>query len=85
MDDLFQQMANISKAHGYDILAEQVKELKTENEALKAQLDSFYMDICRAYNAGKKNAILCMAEGDDKFIASHDYFLKEFPNHPKPY
>jgi len=28
MDSLFEQMANISKAHGYDILAKQVGELK---------------------------------------------------------
>lgn len=28
MDNLFEQMANISKANGYDILAVHVKELK---------------------------------------------------------
>ncbi len=28
MDNLFEQFANISKAHAYDILADQVKELK---------------------------------------------------------
>lgn len=28
MNDLFEQMANISKAHGYDILSQQVKDLK---------------------------------------------------------
>lgn len=28
MDNLFEQIANISKAHGYDILVNQVKELK---------------------------------------------------------
>lgn len=27
--DLFNQLANITKAHGYDILSEQVKELKS--------------------------------------------------------
>lgn len=32
MDNLFNQMANISKAHGYNILADQVKDLK---EALR--------------------------------------------------
>lgn len=36
MDNLFEQMANITKEHGYDILADQVKELKEENEKLKA-------------------------------------------------
>lgn len=28
MDNLFEQMANISKAHGFDILAKHVEELK---------------------------------------------------------
>lgn len=28
MDNLFEQMVNINKAHGYDILAKQVDELK---------------------------------------------------------
>lgn len=28
MDNLFEHMANISKAHGYDILVDHVKELK---------------------------------------------------------
>lgn len=28
MENLFEQMANISKAHAYDIVVEQVKELK---------------------------------------------------------
>lgn len=28
MENLFEQMANISKAHGYDILSKQVGELK---------------------------------------------------------
>lgn len=28
MDSIFEQMANISKAHGYDILTGQVRELK---------------------------------------------------------
>ena len=35
MDGLFEQMANISKAHAYDIVSKQVQELKAENEALR--------------------------------------------------
>lgn len=35
MENLFEQVANISKAGAYDILVEQVKELKEENEKLK--------------------------------------------------
>jgi uncharacterized membrane protein YgaE (UPF0421/DUF939 family) len=34
-DQLFEGIINISKAHAYDILVEQVKELKEENERLK--------------------------------------------------
>ena len=36
--NLFEQAANISKAHAYDILVEQVGELKEENERLKEAL-----------------------------------------------
>lgn len=36
--NLFEEAANISKAHGYDILAKQVVELKEENERLKEAL-----------------------------------------------
>jgi len=38
MDNLFEQMANITKAHGYDILSKQVGELKSERDALEAQV-----------------------------------------------
>jgi len=41
MDNLFEQMANISKAHGYDILVEQVKELKEENKRMAEALKPF--------------------------------------------
>lgn len=34
--NIFEQAAQICKAHGYDILAEQVGELKAENEKLKS-------------------------------------------------
>ncbi len=46
MDNLFEQMANISKAGAYDILVEQVGELKKENtklrEALKTLVENKY-------------------------------------------
>lgn len=38
MDNLFEQMAQITKAHAYDIVSEQVKELQHENAILKIQL-----------------------------------------------
>ncbi len=38
MDNLFEQMANISKAGAYDILVEQVGELKKENAKLREVL-----------------------------------------------
>lgn len=40
-DSLFEQMTNISKAHGYDILADQVEELKEKNERLKERVQYF--------------------------------------------
>lgn len=46
---------------------------------------SFYMNICRAYNAGKENALAMVAEGKKmgetslEFKSSHDYFTTEFP------
>jgi hypothetical protein len=62
-------------------------DIMRENEELKKLAASFYMDICRAYNAGKK----CMnnqhqdarEKGKDsfneRFVSSHDYFVSEFP------
>ena len=38
MENLFEQMTNITKAHGYDILSKQVGELKSEKDALEAQV-----------------------------------------------
>ena len=38
MDNLFEQMANITKAHGYDILSKQVAVLKSERDALEAKV-----------------------------------------------
>lgn len=35
---LFNELVNITKADGYDILSEQVKELKEENKALKERV-----------------------------------------------
>lgn len=39
--NLFEEAANITKAHGYDILTKQVVELKEENERLKATAESW--------------------------------------------
>lgn len=41
MDNLLEQMANISKAHGYGILSNQVKELKEENKRMAEALKEF--------------------------------------------
>lgn len=49
MDDLFNQMANISKAHGYDILADHVKELKQANKELVQGLEAMENKICELY------------------------------------
>ena len=66
-------------------IKDQFLNLKAENKTLKELERSFYMDICRAYNAGKENALAMVAEGlqmgerSDTFISSHDYFIGEFP------
>lgn len=85
-DSLFNQMANISKAHAYDIVSKQIDELMEENKRLKELEHTFYMDICRAYNAGKQsmNAQHEAAKNGDpgghtQFKSSHEYFVTEFP------
>ena len=53
MDNLFEQAAQITKAHGYDILANQVKELKEENKELAATLKMIQnMDTWQKYFGG---------------------------------
>jgi hypothetical protein len=60
-------------------------DIMRENEELKKLAASFYMDICRAYNAGKENAFAMVAEmrkmgeASGEFKSSHDYFVSEFP------
>lgn len=41
MDNLMEQIVNISKASAYDILAQQVKELQAENKSLKEVVKQF--------------------------------------------
>lgn len=38
MDNLFEQMTNITKAHAYDIIAKQRDELMEQNKALKSAI-----------------------------------------------
>lgn len=38
IDNFFEQAANISKAHAYDIVSKQVQELQEENKRLKEAL-----------------------------------------------
>lgn len=47
---LFEQMTNITKAHGCEILSEQVKELKEENEKVKRLLHDLTPDGSEFYN-----------------------------------
>lgn len=54
-------------------------ELVAENERLKQFEKAFYMNICRAYNAGKDNIINNLKNEQD-FISSHAYFVNEFPD-----
>lgn len=41
MDNLMEQVVNISKASAYDIAAQQVKELQAENKSLKEVVKQF--------------------------------------------
>lgn len=67
------------------LLAQDNKLLKEQVEKLQELERSFYMNICRAYNAGKENmskCIQCYADNDndnEAFKSSHDYFVGEFP------
>ena len=50
MDNLLDQITNITKAHAYDILSQQVKELKEENEALRNRV-KYLQDLINEYTA----------------------------------
>ncbi len=78
---------DLSKA--MEVAYQENKIVKSLNERIKEleKLErSFYVDICRAYNAGKqsmndqhtahKNGD---AGGHSAFQSSHDYFIGEFP------
>lgn len=74
-------------------LKQENKKLLEDNkllrEALQNMESSFYMDICRAYNAGKQNMSQCVQAYADNnndnsaFKSSHDYFKSEFPEFTK--
>lgn len=76
------EIARLKAAYKEQITVREKSE--KENEKLRSLESNFYMDICRAYNAGKENmAAQRLAKGtqDDgkAFISSHDYFTNEFP------
>lgn len=62
--------------------------MKIENGKITMSESEFYMDICRAYNAGKKNIQDMYTavkngdpDGNSVFVSSHEYFKSEFPDH----
>ncbi len=57
MDNLFEQMANISKAHGYDILREKVKELEEENRRLKQREEDLEHYVGYVQDATSRGAV----------------------------
>jgi hypothetical protein len=61
MDNLFEQMVNITKASAYDILVDQVKELKAENETLKGKA----VDMTEGNDNDKNPLILFLREETD--------------------
>ena len=44
----FEQAATITKAHAYDILAEQIENLKAENEKLKEE-NKYLQNLIKTY------------------------------------
>lgn len=72
----------VQAVNNYDSLKKENELLQQRNKELE---NNFYMDICRAFNAGKQNQInISLAKGtsdeNKMFISSHDYFLSEFPD-----
>lgn len=64
-DNLFEQAANISKAHGYDILAKQVGELQAENKrllSLNEGLVEALQDIVNMETGGTRFDVLRIAK-----------------------
>lgn len=45
MDNLFEQITNITKAHAYDIVSNQVSELKEQNEIFRKGLQDIFTII----------------------------------------
>lgn len=74
MESIQEQIVAISKASAYDAI-------KDDYSRLKRLESEFYLNICRAYNAGKDNMLKCVhaADPDVLFISSDDYFKTTFP------
>ena len=74
MENIQEQIVSISKASAYDAI-------KDDYSRLKRLESEFYMAICVAYNAGKRNMLDCVkaADPDLPFIASDTYFKTTFP------
>lgn len=62
MESLFEQMSNISKAHGYDILAKQVGELKQVIRELTKEFDSHEIKFVDQNDAWRFQSIVSTAK-----------------------
>ena len=66
---------------------EQIPSMLEELKELRELKSNFYMNICRAYNAGKQSMNNQHQDAREKgkeafserFVSSHDYFLNSFP------
>lgn len=71
------------KGHNIQMALKNFSELMGEPETAGVQPEptqiekDFYMNICRAYNAGKDNMVRTI--NGATFISSHTYFTGEFP------
>lgn len=71
-DNLGEQLVNISKAHAFDIVSEQVKDLLKENEQLKEQIRVLRNELYEA------NTCLNICMGNYKPSAFKDHLYKIF-------
>lgn len=84
-DEAFHKGIGIGIEFANEKMEQENKLLKDRVRVLEELERNFYMDICRAYNAGKENmskCIQCYADNDndnEAFKSSHDYFVGEFP------
>lgn len=62
MENLFEKIANISKTSAYDILVEQVKELKAENGSLISKVTTLREALQNLVKASERSNCATLSE-----------------------